>query len=78
MSELPCACLSQIQQLFEDADDAGMLLFSKEPNTVGCNGYVCGEWSWVSRETALEEFVYSHCPSELPRLSEFDEIPLPQ
>jgi hypothetical protein len=34
----------QIQSVFETADAAGMMLYSKEPNTVGCDGWQCGEW----------------------------------
>jgi hypothetical protein len=34
----------QIQSVFEKADAAGLLLYSKEPNTIGCDGYLCGEW----------------------------------
>jgi hypothetical protein len=34
----------EVQRMFEKADNAGLMLFSKEPNTLGCNGYSCGEW----------------------------------
>jgi hypothetical protein len=70
-------CDVQIQTVFEKADAARMLLFAKDPNTVKCAGYSCGEWSWVSADTALRSFIASHCPSQSARLSEFLQIPLP-
>ncbi len=39
------------------------MVMVQEPNTAFCRGQDCGEWSWVSRDFALEEFIETHCPS---------------
>jgi hypothetical protein len=69
--------MTAVRRMFESADAAGLMLFSKEPNTAFCGGVDCGEWAWVSVQFAVEEFIGTHCPSAMPRKEEFAKIPLP-
>eukprot|EP00475_Leptophrys_vorax_P018739 TRINITY_DN25615_c0_g1_i2.p1 TRINITY_DN25615_c0_g1~~TRINITY_DN25615_c0_g1_i2.p1 ORF type:complete len:162 (-),score=28.74 TRINITY_DN25615_c0_g1_i2:30-515(-) len=50
-------------QFFEWMDSIDMRLYSKDPNVVGCNGFKCSEFSWISAKEAFHSFVLYRCPT---------------
>mmetsp|Transcript_59321 Transcript_59321/g.98278 ORF Transcript_59321/g.98278 Transcript_59321/m.98278 type:complete len:269 (-) Transcript_59321:191-997(-) len=50
----------QILTTMRQIETGGMMLFSKEPNVWGCNGYSCMEFSFVSPIHAFRAFRMSH------------------
>ena len=53
---------TQIQNLFQTLRAPGFMIFHKERNHWGCNGYSCVEYSLVSFEVANHVFLKTHCP----------------
>jgi hypothetical protein len=61
--ELHGTDFKQIRAFFEAADRCGLMIFHKERNHWGCNGYTCVEFSLISNNSAWEAFRHSHsCP----------------
>jgi hypothetical protein len=52
-----------IQGFFEGADKCGLMIFHKERNHWGCSGYLCVEFSLISKAGAWTAFKASHCPN---------------
>lgn len=52
---------SYIKRFFEKAKKAGFIVFHKERNGLGCNGYSCVEFSLINIATAREIFEFVHC-----------------
>ena len=52
-----------VHQFFEWMDSIDMRLYSKDPNVVGCDGYKCSEFSWISAKEAFHSFVLYRCPN---------------
>lgn len=52
---------TQLASFFQGADDAGFMIFHKEPNSAWCDGYRCMEYSLIHRKEAKKLFTFAHC-----------------
>ncbi|CAM9478970.1 unnamed protein product [Chrysoparadoxa australica] len=52
----------KIKHFFDGADKCGLLIFHKERNSWGCNGYACLEYSLVQQTWATTVFHQAYCP----------------
>ena len=55
----------KIQTLFQRLRKAGFIIFHKERNQWGCQGYSCVEYALLAVSTAQKDFQSSHCPDDL-------------
>lgn len=59
--ELHMNDFATINRFFEEANNAGYMLFHKERNHWGCSGYLCVEFSLVHKAEAKRIFEHAHC-----------------
>ena len=53
---------AQAQSFFSSMDRRGMMVYHKERNHWGCDGYRCMEYAFISTEWAAEVYRLNHCP----------------
>jgi len=53
--------LDRIARFFDAADDADFMVFHKERNQWGCDGYICVEYALLSKAEARRMFYREHC-----------------
>jgi hypothetical protein len=51
---------SQVVKFFQGADACGLMIFHKERNHWGCDGYKCVEFGLISKHAAKRAFDHSH------------------
>ena len=54
---------AKIQALFQTFRKGNYMVFHKERNHWGCNGYLCVEYAFISKEAGERVFRITHCPS---------------
>jgi hypothetical protein len=52
---------AQIAAFFDEADKTGYMVFHKERNHWGCDGYLCLEFSLIHKVEAERVFRFTHC-----------------
>jgi hypothetical protein len=59
--ELHRTDFGNISSFFEGADDAGYMIFHKERNHWGCQGFKCVEYSLIHEKEAKGIYQHTHC-----------------
>ena len=59
--ELHGTDFKKLKTFFDAAEGAGFVIFHKERNHWGCNGYSCVEFSLIHMQQAEEIFRHTHC-----------------
>ena len=57
-----------LSTFFHGADKCGLMIFHKERNHWGCDGYICVEYSFISKRSAWIAFQRSQCPTHSAHL----------
>lgn len=55
--------LTRLTAFFESAERAGFMIFHKERNHWGCQGYLCVEYSMIQHKEAEQIFRHTYCRS---------------